>query len=77
MAHYQYLPGCSGKVRHDTQHAAARAARRIGSKHTIYRCHHCQGWHMTSGQRASAAQIERHHQKTFARRKKEIDGRTA
>ena len=48
----RYAPGCTGKKRYDTQHAAARAVQHIGLKLGIYRCRHCGGWHLTSRKRA-------------------------
>ena len=41
------LPGCTGKMRYDNRAAAAIACKRTGAK-TVYHCHYCTGWHVTT-----------------------------
>jgi hypothetical protein len=42
----QFVPGCTGKVRHPTKAGAIRAVKIVGDKSVRpYVCRRCGGWH--------------------------------
>jgi len=46
-----HIPGCTGKVRHDSYRAYQRIMKHNHNKGTaphIYACRHCGGWHTSS-----------------------------
>ena len=45
----EFQPGCTKKVRYNSEADARRATRRMRRKLEAYRCVHCGGWHHTDG----------------------------
>lgn len=54
----RYCPR-NGKAIHDSQHAAAKAVRRMGNNGQVYHCDFCHGWHHSSGTKNAARNRKR------------------